>query len=65
MKTVPGKWRMSFMDSSKVEHEWNMAEERITEFESKFVETSKTKIQKKKEKNKTSKSIMKQNTQGQ
>ena len=56
---------MSFMDSSKVEHEWNMAEERITEFESKFVETSKTKIQKKKEKNKASKSIMKQNTQGQ
>lgn len=46
---------MSFMDSSKVEHEWNMAEERISEFESKFVETSKTKIQKRKKKTKQAK----------
>lgn len=53
------------MDSSKGEHEWNTAEERIGDFESKFVETSKTEIPKKKENNKTSKSIMKQNTQGQ
>ena len=56
---------MSFMDSSKVENEWNMAEERISEFESKFIEISKTEIQKRKKKNKTNKSIMKQNTQGQ
>lgn len=56
---------VSFMDSSKGEHEWNTAEERISDFESKFVETSKTEIPKKKENNKTSKSIMKQNTQGQ
>lgn len=53
------------MDSSKGEHEWNTAEERISDFESKFVETSKTEIPKKKENNKTSKSTMKQNTQGQ
>ena len=43
------------MDSSKVEHEWNTAEERISDFESKFVETSKTEIPKKKEKTRQAK----------
>lgn len=48
---------MSLMDSSKVEHEWNMAEERISEFEIGQQKFPKLKFKKERKQNKQTKPV--------